>query len=81
VMTTVQTEARFHTAGRLGAVAFLGFGQVMPTLGDLFSARMHVAGGVGARYQLTRDFPMHLRFDLSWGDDGSLFYFGVAEAF
>ena len=81
VMTTVQTEARFHTAGRLGAVAFLGFGQVMPTLGDLFSARMHVAGGVGARYQLTRNFPMHLRFDLSWGDDGSLFYFGVAEAF
>lgn len=81
VMTTVQTELRFHTDGRLGAVAFAGFGQVMPTLGDIFSAEMLFAGGVGARYQLTRNFPMHLRFDYSVGRDGDLFYFGVAEAF
>ena len=81
VMTTVQAEIRYHTEGRLGATAFAGFGQVMPTLGDLFDAEMLFAGGVGARYQLTAKFPMHLRFDYSWGRDGPLFYFGVAEAF
>jgi hypothetical protein len=38
-------------------------------------------GGVGARYQLTQKYPMHLRFDYAWGRDGPLFYFSVSEAF
>lgn len=81
VMTTVQAELRYHTAGRFGGTLFGGFGQVAPTLGDIFSAKILPAGGVGVRYQLTRHYPMHLRFDYSLGEDGSLFYFGVAEAF
>ena len=42
---------------------------------------MLFAGGLGVRYQLTKKFPMHMRFDYSWGRDGGLFYFGVGEAF
>jgi outer membrane protein assembly factor BamA len=81
VMTTMQAELRYHTAGRLGAVAFAGFGQVAPALGDIFEADILPAGGVGLRYRLTRNFPMHMRVDYAWGRNGSLLYFGVAEAF
>jgi outer membrane protein assembly factor BamA len=81
VMTTGQAELRYHSSGRFGAAAFLGFGQVAPTVGDIFDAQMLFAGGLGVRYQMTKKYPMHVRFDYSWGCDGDLFYFGVGEAF
>jgi len=81
VMTTGQVELRYHSSGRFGAAAFGGFGQVAPSPGDIFNAEMLLAGGLGARYQLTSKFPMHLRLDYSWGRDGGLLYFGVGEAF
>jgi hypothetical protein len=81
VMTTEQAELRYHTAGRFGATAFAGMGQVAPTFGDIFSAKVLPAGGVGVRYQLTKNYPMHVRLDTAWGRDGALFYFGVSEAY
>jgi hypothetical protein len=78
---TGQLELRYHSSGRFGAAAFGGFGQVAPSPGDIFNAEMLLAGGLGARYQLTSKFPMHLRLDYSWGRDGGLLYFGVGEAF
>ena len=81
VMTTGQAELRYHSSGRFGATAFGGFGQVAPSAGDIFKAQMLLAGGFGLRYQLTKKFPMHMRFDYSWGRDGGLFYFGVGEAY
>ena len=81
VMTTAQAELRYHSAGRFGATVFGGFGQVAPTAGDIFEAQVLPAGGLGVRYQMTQKYPMHMRFDYSWGRNGSLFYFGVAEAF
>ncbi|HTK69190.1 MAG TPA: BamA/TamA family outer membrane protein [Candidatus Eisenbacteria bacterium] len=80
-MTTAQAELRWHSRGRVGAVAFFGFGQVAPTFGDLGSASLLPAGGLGARYKLTRNFPMHMRFDYAWSEKENLFYFSVAEAF
>ena len=81
VGNVVQAELRGHTAGRLGAVVFGGFGQVAEDAADIFHAQLLVAGGVGLRYQLTEAFPMHIRLDFSWGRDESLFYFSVGEAF
>jgi hypothetical protein len=78
---TGQLEVRYHTSGRLGATAFGGIGAVAPQLSDLGKAEGLPAGGVGARYQLTRNYPMHLRFDYAWGKNGGLFYFSAAEAF
>jgi hypothetical protein len=79
--TVVQAELRAHTAGRLGAAIFGGFAGVAPEFSDLFDARMLPAGGAGLRYQLTRNYPMHLRLDYAWGNDGGLLYFSVGEAF
>jgi len=81
VVTTLQAELRFHTQGRLGATVFGGFGQVAPSLGELTEARVLPAGGAGLRYQLTRQYPMHLRADYAWGIDDGLLYFAVSEAF
>jgi Omp85 superfamily domain len=81
VLTTVQTELRYHSSGRFGATAFGGFGQVAPSAGDIFDAEVLFAGGLGVRYQLIRRYPVHMRFDYAWGRDGGLFYFAVAEAF
>jgi hypothetical protein len=80
-MTTEQAELRYHSAGRFGATAFAGMGQIAPTFGDIFSAKVLPAGGLGARFQLTKNYPMHIRFDYSWGRDGGLFYFGLGEAY
>ena len=81
VMTTAQAELRFHSAGRLGATVFYGFGQVAPRVRDLPDAAVFNAGGVGLRFQLTRQFPMHMRLDYAWGETENLFYFSVGEAF
>lgn len=81
VMTTLQAEFRYHTQGRLGAAVFGGFGQVAPNLGELTEARVLPAGGAGVRFQLTRNFPMHLRADYAWGVDDGLLYFAISEAF
>ena len=81
VMTTLQAELRYHSQGRLGATLFGGFGQVAPSIGELTEARVLPAGGVGARYQLTRRYPMHLCADYAWGVDDGLLYFRVSEAF
>jgi len=81
VMTTLQTELRFHGQGRLGATVFGGFGQVAPSIGELTEARVLPAGGVGLRFQLTRQYPMHMRADYAWGVDEGVMYLAVSEAF
>ena len=81
VMATEQAELRYHTEGRFGATLFFGLGHVAPTVGNIFTAEVMPAGGFGLRYQLTEKFPMHLRFDMSWGRDGFIFHFGASEAF
>ncbi len=76
----VQAELRGHRA-RFGAVVFGSVGQVAASAGDIFEAVVLPAGGLGARYQLTAKYPMHLRLDYAWGRDGGLLYFSVGEAF
>ena len=77
--TAVQVELRGHTAGRLGAVLFGGFGQVAPEASEILGAELLPAGGAGLRYQLVRKYPMHLRLDYAWGRDGGVLYFSVGE--
>jgi SSS family solute:Na+ symporter len=81
VLASAQAEARWHSEGRVGATVFAGFAQVAPSVGHLPDALVLPAGGIGVRYQMTRQFPMHLRLDYAWGRNEGLLYFGVAEAF
>jgi outer membrane protein assembly factor BamA len=82
VVTTAQGELRWHSAGRFGAVGFFGFGQVAPDRRRAGRCVAPTGGRLGLRYKLTRNFPMHMRFDYAWRrEGGNLFYFSVAEAF
>ena len=81
VGNVVQAELRGHSKGRLGAVVFGGFGQVSPDAAGIFSSELLVAGGVGLRLQLTKEFPVHGRLDYAWGRDGGELYVSVGEAF
>lgn len=44
-------------------------------------AELRYHRGVGVRYQLTKNYPLHMRLDYAWGRDGPLFYFGLSEAY
>jgi hypothetical protein len=81
IVTTAQAELRWHAPNRFGAVAFGGFGQVAPSVGELPDARVLWGGGAGVRFQLTKEYPMHMRLDFAWGRDEGLLYFSVGEAF
>jgi hypothetical protein len=81
VMTTEQVELRYKLTDRFGVTGFAGMGHVAQSLGDIFSATVLPAGGVGARYRLTRNYPMNLRLDYAWGRDDGYLYFGISEAF
>jgi len=81
VLASAQAEARWHSTARLGATVFGGFAQVAPSVGDLPDALVLPAGGLGVRYQMTRQYPMHIRLDYAWGRNEGLLYFAVAEAF
>jgi hypothetical protein len=81
LVTTAQAELRAHAKNRWGAAVFGGLAQVAPSLGDLRGAEVLPAGGVGLRFQLTRQYPMHMRADYAWGRNGGIFYFSVSEAF
>jgi hypothetical protein len=81
VMTTAQAELRRRLSGRFGATLFGGFARVAPSAGELFDTEALPAGGLGVRYQLTRQYRMNMRLDYAWGRDGGLLYFAVAEAF
>lgn len=81
VMTTEQVELRYRLTDRFGVTGFAGMGHVAASIGDIFSATVLPAGGVGARYRLTRNYPMNLRLDYAWGRDDGYLYFGISEAF
>ena len=57
------------------------FGRRFGRLAEARKTRSLLGYGLGLRYQLTRRYPMHMRFDYAWGKNESLFYFSVSEAF
>jgi hypothetical protein len=66
---------------RIGAVAFAGVGEVMPSLNALTFENLLPSGGVGLRYVLAEQNHVALRFDVAWGREGGQFYLTVGEAF
>jgi hypothetical protein len=81
LVTTAQAELRAHSQGRWGATAFGGLAQVAPDVDGLGNAEVLPAGGAGIRFQITKQYPMHMRADYAWGKNGGIFYFSVNEAF
>ena len=68
--------------GRFGFVTFAGVGEVAPSFSDLNADGLLPGGGVGIRFLLSRQNPIHFRIDYAWGKAGSRgIHVGVGEAF
>ena len=77
---SAQVEFRQRIGGRFGAVAFAGVGSVGPGYGLLNQRGTHSAVGIGARFRLSRKFPVDFSTDLSWNDTGErLLYIYVGQ--
>jgi outer membrane protein assembly factor BamA len=76
-----QVEYRRELFWRLGAVAFIGAGEVGRTFSDFSAADIVPGGGVGLRFLLTRRTHVNLRVDYAWGKNSHALYIGVMEAF
>lgn len=73
-----QAEYRASLFGRIGAVGFMGFGEVTPRL-DVHTAVWPTVGA-GVRVRVTDD-PINLRLDYAQGAGSSAVYFGFGETF
>ena len=81
-LLTFQAEVRRQLVWRLDGVVFGAVGQVGNQLADFSLGGTHVAGGLGARFQLNRRDRLHVRLDYGVGSGGSSgVYFAVGEAF
>jgi outer membrane protein assembly factor BamA len=78
----VQAEYRFPIKGRVGAVAFLGAGQVANNFGELSFDRLKPSIGTGLRVAVLKQDKLNLRFDVAAGSGGSInYYIVLAESF
>ena len=77
-----QVEYRRYLFWIVGATAFVGVGDVAPTLGDFRLGDFKYAGGMGLRFQVVKDERLNIRFDygLARGNQ-SAFYVSILEAF
>lgn len=76
-----QTEYRFPIYKRLGAVAFVGIGDVFSNPEQLSFSYLKYSYGGGLRFTINKKERLNIRFDYGFGRDQSSFYLMVTEAF
>lgn len=83
LLVAVQGEWRWMITDRFGLVGFAGVGEVAPRAADLEWDEdvLLPSIGAGARWRLSKTFPMSLRLDVAWGKDDGMFYVSMGEAF
>lgn len=77
----MQAEYRRRLFWRIGAVAFLGIGDVFRTPADVTWQTLKYSWGGGLRLMLNRKEQLNLRLDYGLGRQNSGLYFSIAEAF
>lgn len=68
-LVSFQGAYRGLIGDRFGYAVFAGAGQVNNRFDDTRREGINYAGGVGARYRLTKDFPLDLSVDVALNDD------------
>lgn len=76
-----QGEYRLRLWWRIGAVGFLGVGQVARDVGDLGLSEFWPSGGIGLRFLLSPEEGLNLRADFGVGRGATGLYVTMAEAF
>lgn len=80
VFWSIQTEYRIPLVWRFKGAAFASAGEVGPRIGSPLFDDVEVAGGLGARLQLT-DGGLHGRLDVAYSRTGIEVYISLGEAF
>jgi hypothetical protein len=80
MMYALQSEYRWQVNDKWILTGFAGFGEVASSLSD-FGEDLLPAAGIGTRFVISKKHRVSLSADVAVGDDGTEFYFGVAEAF
>lgn len=80
-LIAAQVEWRQKLAHRWGAVAFVGVGNVAPSLEEFDWGTVRTSFGVGLRYLIDDEENLNLRFDLGVGNEKINSYFNIAESF
>ncbi|NQZ77365.1 MAG: BamA/TamA family outer membrane protein [Ekhidna sp.] len=80
-MFMAQVEYRRDIKGRLGAVAFVGAGDVAERVADFSFSDMKPSLGFGLRFLLDKREDLNVRFDWGFGEGTDNYYLNVAEAF
>jgi hypothetical protein len=76
-----QAEFRSELFWRIGAVAFVGAGEVAPTAWKLSLPGFHYSAGLGLRYLVDVEAKLHVRADYGIGEGSYGIYLTVEEAF
>jgi Omp85 superfamily domain len=75
-----EVELRWQFYGRLSLVGFFGGGGAWNNFEKLDNSTGIVAGGPGIRYELARDYGIHMGIDVGFSRDVTAFYVQVGNA-
>lgn len=78
---SLQAEYRIPVWWKIGAVAFVGAGQVADKVSRWRTGEFKFAGGAGIRFVLNADDRVALRIDLGYGENSTGLYITATEAF
>lgn len=78
-LLAMQTEYRYRFTERIGAVAFGGVGSVAPDFAGWEESLWSV--GTGFRFVLAPKNDIGLRIDVARGNDETVYYVGIGEAY
>jgi hypothetical protein len=76
-----QMEFRSHVWWRIGAVAFIGTGEVAHEFDEFSFKNLQYSLGAGLRYVFNQEENINLRADLGFGENTNGIYISVEEAF
>ena len=80
-MVAVQAEYRRKIYKRLGAVGFIGVGEVASEFSKLNTKDLLPAAGLGVRFEASTKYKVNVSVDYAVGDGTSALYFYIGEAF
>ena len=76
----IEAEVRYQFWKRFSVVGFGGIGQAWSDSEGETSGESVTAFGTGCRYEIARDYGLHMGFDVAWGPDEFAFYVQFGSA-
>jgi hypothetical protein len=76
----LESELRWRFWNRWSAIGFLGTGSAWNDMDQFDDKQSVVTGGTGFRYEIARDYRLHLGLDVAFGPDGAAVYVQVGSA-